>query len=258
MVIRLFDDTHTLARAAADQATNAIRASIARSGQARIIVATGNSQLEFLNALASKTDIAWDRVVLFHLDEYIGLAPDHPASFCKYIQERLINKTAIREYHFLYGNADPREVMSRVGRALSHSPIDVAFVGIGENGHLAFNDPPADFETEQPYIVVRLDERCRQQQVGEGWFANLAAVPTEAISMSIPQILKSNEIICVVPDSRKAKAVQACIEDGVSPLAPGSILQTHPNVTVYLDRESASLLNAKALSVRSASESGPT
>jgi glucosamine-6-phosphate deaminase len=161
--------------------------------------------------------------------------------------ERLIHKTGIAQYHLLDGDGDPREVARRVGQTLKSAPVDVAFAGIGENGHLAFNDPPADFQTEDPYLVVTLDEACRRQQVGEGWFANISDVPGQAISMSVRQILKAKEIIAVVPDARKAPAVKLCFEGEVSPMAPASILRTHPAATVYLDRESAGLLSAATL-----------
>ena len=184
---------------------------------------------------------------MFHLDEYVGLPISHPASFRKYLLERLIHKVGIAKYHLLDGNGDPTEVVRRVGEALRSAPVDVAFVGIGENGHLAFNDPPADFQTEEPYLVVELDEACLRQQVGEGWFANISEVPRRAISMSVKQILKAKEIICVVPDARKASAVKLCFDGDVSPMAPASILRTHPAATIYLDRESASLLSPEAL-----------
>jgi glucosamine-6-phosphate deaminase len=186
-------------------------------------------------------------VELYHLDEYVGLPFDHPASFRKYIMERIILKTGIRNYHLLDGEANPAEVIQTVGSALAALPVDIAFVGIGENGHLAFNDPPADFQTEKPYIVVSLDEACRRQQVGEGWFGNLSEVPTRAISMSIKQIMKSKQILCIVPDRRKATAVQACFEGTIDPSCPASILRTHGNCTVYLDAESASLLDPETV-----------
>ena len=181
---------------------------------------------------------------MFHLDEYVGLPIGHPASFRRYLLERLIRPTGMRTYHLLDGERDAQQVADEAGRAIASAPIDVAFVGIGENGHLAFNDPPADFATERPYLVVSLDEACRRQQVGEGWFASMDDVPAEAISMSVRQILKSRTILCVVPDARKAQAVHACLEGDVSPMAPASILQTHADTTVYLDRASAARLKA--------------
>lgn len=248
MKLSVFNDKAALGQAAASQAATTIRQAIAQRGGARIIAATGASQFEFLDALTAAPDVDWSKVEMFHLDEYIDLPVTHPASFRKYLLERLIHKTGITNYHLLDGEKDPQEVIRNVGQALSASPVDVAFVGIGENGHLAFNDPPADFETEAPYLVVNLDEACRRQQVGEGWFADISEVPTQAISMSIRQILKAREIICVVPEARKARAARACFAGEITPSAPASILRTHPNVTVYLDRESAALLGPKLIS----------
>jgi glucosamine-6-phosphate deaminase len=244
----VLEDMMSLGRAAADQAAAAMRRAILDHGYARIIAATGASQWEFLDALTASRIIDWERVEMFHLDEYVGLPITHPASFRKYLLERLIHKVGIVNYHLLDGSADPGEVIRSVGKALKSAPVDVAFVGIGENGHLAFNDPPADFQTEEPYLIVELDEACRRQQVGEGWFASIPEVPRRAISMSVRQILKAKEIICVVPDARKAPAVKLCFEGEVSPMAPASILRTHPAATIYLDRDSASLLTPKTLS----------
>ena len=230
-----------LGEAAAGHAAESLRSTLQQKGSARIIAATGASQFEFLEALTSAPGIEWNKVEMFHLDEYVGLPATHPASFRKYLLERLDQKTGIEKYHLLDGDGDGdiQDGMQRVGRDLNSSPIDVAFVGIGENGHLAFNDPPADFETESPYLVVDLDQACRQQQVNEGWFGALAEVPRQALSMSVRQILKSREIIASVGGQRKARAVKACLEGKVSPMAPASILQTHPRTTVYLDQASA-------------------
>jgi len=243
MLLRVFNDKSSLGRAAAEQAATAIRNAIAARGQARIIAATAASQLEFLDALTKSPDIDWTKVEAFHLDEYIGLPVTHPGSFRKMLLEQLVNKTGIKRYHLLDGDAsDPAAVVRRVGRDLASAPIDIAFLGIGENGHIAFNDPPADFEAEDPYIIVNLDEACRQQQVGEAWFADISQVPTRAISMSVRQILKAKEILAVVPDQRKAQAVKACFEGAITPMDPASILRRHANATVYLDKNSASLL----------------
>ena len=231
-----------MSRAAATRAADVLRTAIDAHGAARIIAATGASQLAFLAALTAADGIDWERVEMFHLDEYIGLPIEHPASFRKYLLERLIHKAGIARYHLLDGEGDPLRVADDAGREIRKAPIDVAFVGVGENGHLAFNDPPADFETDRPYLVVDLDEACRRQQVGEGWFASIDDVPRRAISMSVRQILKSREIIAIAPERRKAKAIAACLEGEVSPLAPASILRTHTNTTVYLDRDSAELL----------------
>jgi glucosamine-6-phosphate deaminase len=247
MVIKSFQDKREMARAAAEEAASAIRQAIQTRGKARIIAATGSSQFEFLEALTSLPGIDWKRVEMFHLDEYIGLPESHPASFRRYLRERLIEKTGITNYFLLNGEKDPAEVIHCIGQALRAEPIDVAFVGIGENGHLAFNDPPADFETEESYLVVTLDDPCRRQQLGEGWFPSLADVPQRAISMSVRQILKAKKILCIVPDARKAKAVMACFDGEVSRLAPASILRTHADTTVYLDVNSAALLNPATL-----------
>ncbi len=250
MHVRICSDGRSLGRAAADHAGRAIRHAIDATGRARIVAATGTSQFDFLEALVSQPGIEWPRVEMFHLDEYVGLALDHPASFRRYLVERFISKAGITRYYLLDAERDAARVAVAVGRELASAPVDIAFVGIGENGHLAFNDPPADFETEEPYIIVTLDDACRRQQVGEGWFAAIEEVPVQAISMSIRQILTSREIICVVPDSRKARAVKACIEGEISPLAPASILQTHPAVTVFLDNESSALLEHVPPNVR--------
>ncbi len=247
MIIKVFEDKRTMGQAAAEQAGAALRRAIQERGLARIVVATGASQLEFLDALTRKKEIDWPRVEMFHLDEYIGLPMTHPASFRKYLLENVIQKAGIANYHLLDGEGDAREVARRIGESLKAAPIDIAFVGIGENGHLAFNDPPADFESEQPYLIVELDEACRRQQVGEGWFADISEVPRKAISMSVRQIMKANEILAVVPDARKANAVKLCFEGEIGPMAPASILRRHAAATVYLDRESASSLSAAAL-----------
>lgn len=245
--VKIFANKDLMAEAAASQAATAIRNAIHQNGSARIIAATGASQFEFLDYLAKANDIDWKSVEMFHLDEYLGIPITHPASFRKYLLERLINKVGIVRHHLLDGEGDPRKVIAEVSREIRERPIDVAFVGIGENGHLAFNDPPADFQTEDSYIIVELDEACRRQQLGEGWFPSLADVPRRAISMTVRQILKSREIICVVPDARKAQAVAKCFEGEISPLAPASILRTHPNTSVYLDQDSSRLLRPETV-----------
>jgi glucosamine-6-phosphate deaminase len=244
MLLKVFNDRAALGHAAAGQAAAAILRAIAERGHARIIAATAASQLEFLDALTKTPGIDWHKVEVFHLDEYIGLPVTHPGSFRKMLLEQLIQKKRIVNYHLLDGDAaDPLEVVQRVGKQLASAPVDIAFLGVGENGHIAFNDPPADFQAEDPYIIVNLDEACRQQQVGEAWFADISQVPKRAISMSARQILKANEILAVVPGPRKAQAVKACFEGTISPMAPASILRTHSNGTVYLDKHSASLLS---------------
>ena len=232
-----------MAKAAADEAARFIREAIAARDRARIVVATGSSQIEFLESLVTAPDIAWDQVELFHLDEYIGLSGDHPASFQRYVRERILARVPVGSAWLLNGMGDPQGECKRVGEAIAAAPIDLAFAGIGENGHLAFNDPPADFDTEAPYIVVDLDERGRLQQVGGGWFASLEEVPRTAITMSIRQILKAQGILCLVSGARKAEAVKLCLEGDIGPMAPASALRLHQNATVFLDRDAAALLH---------------
>lgn len=244
MNYRIFSNKVESGAIAAADGAALIRQAIVERGRAAIIVATGASQFEMLTALIQQPDIAWDKVTAFHLDEYVGLPITHPASFRLYLWQRFVSKLPVplAGFHYLNGENDAHQECTRVGALVAGENINVAFVGIGENGHLAFNDPPADFETTQPYLVVELDEACRQQQYGEGWFPTFDAVPKQAISMSIRQILKSRAIICTVPDARKAAAVKTCLEGPISPLAPASILREHAACTVYLDPPAASLL----------------
>src|SRR5258705_10786190 len=245
MNVAIFDSKLQLAKAAASNAAGIIRRAIADRGQAYLIAATGASQFEFLDELVQQPNLDWRQTTFFHLDEYVGLPDTHPASFRRFLRERIVDRVQPGAFHFINGDAaDPAAECRRVGELISRQTIDAAFVGIGENGHLAFNDPPEDFNTQEPYIVVDLDEACRRQQVGEGWFGNISEVPAQAISMSIQQILKSVHILCVVPDRRKARAVKDCLELEVSPLRPASILQRHTRTTIYLDTESAALLSA--------------
>ena len=243
MDVQVFDSKDDLGRAAADHAAEVIARAIAERGAACLIAATGASQFEFLDALVQKPEIDWSKTTFFHLDEYVGLSGAHPASFRKYLRERIADRVHPGEFYFVEGERpDPQSECLRLGKIISRYMIDAAFVGIGENGHLAFNDPPADFETEEPFLVVELDEDCRRQQVGEGWFNDFEEVPRRAISMSIRQILKARHILCVVPDKRKAQAVRDCLEGEISPQHPASILRRHPATTIYLDSDSASLL----------------
>jgi len=231
------------AAAAADAATRIVEA-IGRDGQANIILATGASQFATLDALVGHTEIDFSRVVMFHLDEYIGLDDQHPASFRRYLRERFVDRVGpLAAVHWVQGDApDPQAECDRLGRIIAEHPIDVALIGIGENGHLAFNDPPADFGAEQAFLVVELDERCRRQQLGEGWFDTLEDVPRRAISMGIRQILRSRSLIVSVPDERKAQAVRNALEGPVTNQCPASILREHGDCRIYLDRASASLL----------------
>src|SRR6266540_1767034 len=243
MQVKTYVDRLTMSVAAARHAAQVLRAAIAARGSARIVAATGASQFDFLESLTAAPGIDWTRVEMFHLDEYVGLPIDHPASFRKYLLERLIGKTGMTRYHLLDGEHDAARVADEVGQEIARAPVDVAFVGIGENGHLAFNDPPADFATDEPYLLVTPDKESRRQQLGEGWFSSLEEVPLRAISMSVPQILKARAILCIVPEARKAQAVRAALEGPVTPMVPASILREHSGVTIYLDRDSASLLS---------------
>jgi len=238
-VVRIFPDAIELARAAAQEATAHLREAIGARGRARLVAATGKSQIEFLSHLAGGPGIDWSRVELFQLDEYVGLPPDHPASFAHYIRERLIRPAGIKCAHLLNGAGDPAGVCAQIGAALAAAPADLLMAGIGENGHLAFNDPPANFDTQEPYIVVELDPRNRAQQVREGWFASFDEVPRRAITMSIRQILKARAILCLAPGRRKAQAVRMCFAGEIGPMAPASAVRLHPQAMVYLDRESA-------------------
>jgi len=235
-----------MGESAAGEAAKVIISAIEKRGYATIVLATGTSQFEVLHHLVSHPGVDWSRVTMFHLDEYVGMTETHPASFRKYIMERFIRKVpALEAYHLIDGGRlEPLEECRRLNGIISNYQVDLAMVGIGENGHLAFNDPPADFETTDPYILVPLDEACRKQQMGEGWFETLEEVPERAISMSIRQIMKSGHIICSVPDRRKAHAVKSCLEEPVSNIYPGSILREHPNCSLYLDRDSALLLSS--------------
>ena len=241
MEVIISETKEKLGEAAAVKGTELINLAVEKRGEANIIVATGASQFEMLSALI-KQNVDWSKVIGFHLDEYIDLPVMHPASFRKYLKERFVDKINLKEFHYVNGETNPDLECRRLGKIIKQHPIDVAFIGIGENGHLAFNDPPADFETEKPYIAVNLDEACRRQQMGEGWFKKLVDVPERAISMSIKQILKSENIICSVPDARKAEAVKNALEGTVTPVVPASALQDHSATLLYLDLESASLL----------------
>jgi glucosamine-6-phosphate deaminase len=244
MTISILKDPNELGQKAGSIGAELIRKAIRSQGFANIILATGTSQFETLSQLLTEKNIDWSKVTVFHLDEYIGLPITHPASFRKYLLERFFSKVPhLGDYHLIDGEKEPKEECSRLSTLIQNHPIDVAFVGIGENGHLAFNDPPADFETERPYILVDLDQACRMQQFGEGWFPSLEEVPSQAISMSIRQIMKSKSIICSVPDLRKAQAVKDCMESEISNLHPASILQTHSDCQIFLDQHASSLLS---------------
>ncbi|MBH54781.1 MAG: glucosamine-6-phosphate deaminase [Opitutaceae bacterium] len=240
MITTIFDSKDEMGAAAAATGTQRLHNAIMETGAAAMIVATGASQFEMLDSL-SKADLDWSSITGFHLDEYVGLSIDHAASFRKYLKERFVDKLPepLKAFYYLDGETEAVAECGRVGAILAQTSIDIAFVGVGENGHLAFNDPPADFETNEPYLVVDLDDACRNQQLGEGWFPDFVSVPKQAISMSIQQIMKSQTIICTVPDERKADAVRNAVQGPVTPDVPASILQTHPDCHLFLDKTAA-------------------
>lgn len=245
MIATVSRTAQALGARSAKTAAGLILDAIDRKGEACIIVATGASQFEFLKCLVADARIDWGRVTAFHLDEYVGLAATHRASFRGYLRERFVGRLPmpIGAFHEIDAAGPPQAECDRLGALIAGRTIDVCCLGIGENGHIAFNDPPADFETEAAYCVVRLDEACRRQQVGEGWFDSLESVPTEAISMSVRQIMKSAALVCSVPGRQKAKAVRATLEGEVSNLVPASIMRRHPAFELNLDVDSASLLS---------------
>lgn len=247
MVIKVSLDAASASRAAAFYTADLLRLFLQRKARVRMVAATAASQMLFHDVLTCARHIDWSRVELFHLDEYVGLPESHPASFRRYLLDRIIQKTGITRYHLLNAEKAPVMACAEASKAIEAAPIDLALLGIGENGHLAFNDPPANFETNEPYIVVDLDETSRQQQVNEGWFKTLNEVPRQAASMSIRQILKAEHAVCLAPDRRKAQAVQSCFENVISPFYPASILRAHPDVTVFLDNQSASLLSPSTI-----------
>jgi glucosamine-6-phosphate deaminase len=234
-----------LGRKSAETAAVKIREAIAAKGESNIILATGASQFDTISHLIKEKGIDWSKVTVFHLDEYIGLPDTHPASFRKYLKERFADKIPnLKKFHYVMGDAEnPAEECARLDELISKVTIDVACIGIGENGHIAFNDPPADFESEKPYIIVDLDEACRRQQMGEGWFPTLADVPSRAISMGVKQIMKSKCLVVAVPDQRKAEAVKNTVEEPVSPNVPATILKRHNDCTLFIDQPAASKLS---------------
>ncbi len=245
MKIQKLKDAAAMGRAACAQGAQVLREVLARKARANIIVATGASQFETLKCLVKEPGIDWTRVTVFHLDEYVGLPESHGASFRKYLRERFVSQLPAPA-EFIPVDADAKDLaaeLRRLNALIATCQIDLCFAGIGENAHLAFNDPPADFTTDVPYIVVNLDDACRQQQYGEGWFPTFEAVPRQAVSMSIRQIMKSACIILSVPDKRKAAAVKGAVEGPVTPACPASIVQQHPDCTLYIDEAAASELS---------------
>lgn len=241
MRVRVFADGDALGEAAAADAADAINAAVEARGVAHAMFATGNSQVRFLESLTTRPDVEWSRVVGFHMDEYCGIAPEHPASLRHYLQERLVARVDLRAFHAIRGEApDPDAECARYARLLRKHPLDLCCLGVGENGHLAFNDPPvADFDDPVDVKVVELDEACRRQQVGEGHFPSLDAVPPEAITVTIPALIRAGTVLAIVPEERKREPVRRALEDPVSTECPASILRTRSNVTLFLDAGSA-------------------
>ncbi|AZN43033.1 glucosamine-6-phosphate deaminase [Paenibacillus albus] len=238
MDVHVLENAQLLGEQAAARAASVLQEAIERQGKARLLLSTGSSQFEFFKAFVAQP-VEWSKVEMFHLDEYAGIQPDHPASFQAYLLERFIGQVELGSYHLVDGTGDPRATIAQLNEAIREAPIDLAMIGIGENAHIAFNDPPADFDTEEPYIVVELDDACKRQQVGEGWFAGLEDVPTHAITMSVRQILKSKVILSCVPHAVKAEAIRLTLSSEISPNVPSTMLRTHPSWTLYLDRASA-------------------
>jgi glucosamine-6-phosphate deaminase len=245
--VRAFTNKDEMGRAAAACAAGVINQAVEDRGEAHLVLATGASQFEMLSSLVLR-EVDWSRVTVFHLDEYVGLSLDHPASFRRYLRDRFAAKVpALRKFHYIDGKvSDPTSECRRLGALIQDVRIDLACIGIGENGHLAFNDPPADFTAEEPFIVVELDEACRRQQVGEGWFSNIDEVPRQAISMSVRQIMKARCIVCTVPDRRKARALKHALEGEVVDTVPASILQRHPDGRLFADEPALSLLSRRS------------
>lgn len=244
MDVKIYPTTEAMGKAAAEMAVEELSRCIAEKGKASFMAATGASQFAFLEALTKTDKVDWAKTTMFHLDEYIGIPADHPAAFRRYLRERLIDKVHPGAVNLIDGSADdPAAECERLSRLVEEHGIDVAFVGIGENGHLGFNDPPADFNTDAVFHVARLNDTCRQQQVGEGWFETVDDVPEKAITISIPGVLKAKRILCIVPEERKAEAVKGAVTGPVSPDCPSSAMQHHPNTTLLLDKDSASLLD---------------
>ena len=244
MRICIYENAIDLGKHSAMMVSMHIRRALQEMGECSIILATGTSQLAMLDSLVKDNDIDWNKVEVFHLDEYVGIPDTHKASFRKYLRERFAERVSgLRAFHYIQADANDLSVeIARLSDLISSKNIDVACIGIGENGHLAFNDPPANLDTQEPYLIVQLDEACRRQQVGEGWFDDISEVPAQAISMSIPQILKSECIVCTVPDKRKAEAVSMAITAPIDPMHPCASLRMHKNCYLMLDYSAASLI----------------
>lgn len=246
MQVKVYKNSQELGAAAAKVAAEKLRCVIEKKGHARLLLSTGASQFDFFVAIAGE-DVDWSKVEMFHLDEYVGISAEHPASFNKYLRERFVDVVHPGKYHLMNGEADPEQTISEISALINEAPIDLGMIGIGENGHIAFNDPPADFDDERAYKVVTLNDACLRQQVREGWFENEDAAFKQAISMTCKQILKCESIICVVPHAVKADAIRNTLTQQVNNMTPATLLKTHGDVTVYCDENSASLVDGETL-----------
>jgi len=242
--VRVFSTQEELALAASLAAVAHLRAVLEAQDQAAVIFATGNSQIRFLDHLAAGTEIDWSRITMFHMDEYLGIAPDHPASFRRYLRERVQARLKPRAFHYLEGEAlEPLKECERYTQLLHAQMIDLCCLGIGENGHLAFNDPPvADFHDPLSVKLVKLDDACRRQQVGEGHFPGMEAVPQYAFTLTLPALCGSGRMLCIVPEQRKARAVRDALCGAITPQCPASFLRRQSHCTLFLDGESSQLL----------------
>lgn len=246
MKVRVLKNSEELGREAAAYVADALKKCIDKKGSARLLLSTGASQFDTLKVLVN-ADVDWSKVEMFHLDEYINLPETHPASFRKYLKERFVSAVNLEKVHFVNGEGDIKKNIEELSAELRNEPIDVALIGIGENAHIAFNDPPADFSTKDAYIVVNLDEKCKKQQVGEGWFNTVDDVPKQAISMSVYQIMQSELIISCVPHKVKANAIKMTLENDLTNQVPATMLKEHKNWILFADEESASLVNKETL-----------
>lgn len=246
MKVKVFKNSLQLGVDAASYCAEILNKAIEEQGKARIILSTGASQFDTMSSLVQK-DINWSKVEMFHLDEYINLSESHPASFRKYLKERFVSKVNLKKVYLINGEGDLDSNIRELTRELLKEPIDLGLIGIGENAHIAFNDPPADFDTEEAFIIVKLDEACKKQQVGEGWFPCIKDVPEKAITMTVHQIMKCKAIVSCVPYKAKAYAIKLMLENDVTNEIPATILKKHGNITLYIDEDSASLVNRDIL-----------
>ena len=245
MKIEILKNSEELGKVAAKFCAGVINKTIEEKGAARIILSTGASQFDTLKALVEEK-VDWSKVEMFHLDEYMNMSDTHPASFRKYLKERFVSLLPLQKVNYVIGEGNIQENLRILTEEIRKAPIDLALIGIGENAHIAFNDPPANFDSKEAYAVVNLDEKCRKQQLGEGWFPTLEDVPKQAISMTVHQIMESNVIVSCVPYRVKAEAIRATLSNDTTNMIPATMLKTHAQIYLYLDQDSASLIEKKA------------